>query len=80
MKTVYVQYYAALREQRGLSSETLQTAAETPRSLYSELSGTHAFSLAHDRLKVIVNENFVEWDSPLNHRDTVVFVPPVAGG
>ena len=80
MKTIYVQYYAALREQRGLSSETLQTAADTPRSLYAELSGTHAFSLPHDRLKVIVNENFVEWESSLNHRDTVVFVPPVAGG
>lgn len=80
MKSIDIEYYAILREQRGLSSETVQTAADTAKDLYVELTDQHQFSMTLDTLKVVVNEEFREWDHALNEGDTVVFIPPVAGG
>jgi molybdopterin converting factor subunit 1 len=79
-KEIQIQYFAILREQRGLSEESLTTTAETPRSLYEELKVLHQFSMDMESLKVVVNEEFSDWDSPLNKGDSVVFIPPVAGG
>lgn len=79
-RTVEIQYYALLREQRGMSVESTETGAETPEALYAELRERHGFTLAHENLKVVVNEEFVDWLHPLNDGDTVVFIPPVAGG
>ncbi|MFP6596397.1 MAG: MoaD/ThiS family protein [Candidatus Hydrogenedentota bacterium] len=80
MKSIDIEYYAILREQRGLSSETVQTTADTAKDLYVELTDQHQFSMTLDTLKVVVNEEFREWDHALNEGDTVVFIPPVAGG
>lgn len=79
-KTLRVQYYALFREQAGRSEETLDTSAATPGELYSELQARHPFSLAREQLKVAINADFREWDAPLTNGDTVVFIPPVAGG
>jgi len=75
-----VQYYALLREQAGRSDEALETVARTPRELYEELKGRHPFSLAPEMLRVAVNAEFGEWTQPLADGDSVVFIPPVAGG
>ena len=80
MKSFNVLYFASLREQRGVSAETIESDAASPRFLYNELAALHQFRLAPERIKVIVNEQFVDWDSPLCSGDSVVFVPPVAGG
>ena len=79
-KTLRVQYYALFREQAGRSEETLDTVAATPGELYSELQSRHPFSLTREQLKVAINADFREWDAPLTNGDTVVFIPPVAGG
>jgi molybdopterin converting factor subunit 1 len=79
-KTLRVQYYAILREQAGRSEETLDTVAATPAELYAELRSRHPFRLEPGQLKVALNAEFREWHSPLRHGDTVVFIPPVAGG
>jgi molybdopterin-guanine dinucleotide biosynthesis protein A len=79
-KTVRVQYYAILREQAGRSDETLDTSAATPAELYAELRKRHPFQLAPGQLKVALNSEFGDWQTPLQHGDTVVFIPPVAGG
>ena len=55
-------------------------SAATPRELYAELRARHGFSLSADSLKVAVNERFGDWQQALVDGDTVVFVPPVAGG
>jgi len=73
-------YYAALREQRGLSEEPLDTEATTPAALYEELRARHALRLQPDQLRAAVNDAFVAWDAPLREGDTIVFIPPVAGG
>jgi molybdopterin-guanine dinucleotide biosynthesis protein A len=79
-KTVRVQYYAILREQAGRSEETLDTSAVTPTQLYAELQQRHSFQLAPAQLKVALNAEFSDWQTLLKHGDTVVFIPPVAGG
>jgi len=79
-RTVHVQYYAILREQAGRSSETLTTAAATPAELYAELAGRRGLRLAREHLKVAINAEFGDWHAPLSDNDSVVFIPPVAGG
>ena len=79
-KNISVQYFAMLREQRGLSKETLATHAQSAAALYEELRAQHGFTLPLDRMRVIVNETFQPRNVTLSEGDVVVFVPPVAGG
>ncbi|MET0532651.1 MAG: NTP transferase domain-containing protein [Steroidobacter sp.] len=79
-RTLRIQYYAILREQAGRSEETLDSTAATPAELYDELRKRHPFQLAATQLKVALNSEFSDWHTPLRHGDTVVFIPPVAGG
>ena len=80
MKTVHLQYFALLREQRGLASETLATSATTAAQLYDELRARHAFTLPSDRLRVAIDNEFAPWSTPLADNARIVFIPPVAGG
>lgn len=80
MKSIRVQYFAILREQRGLAHETLRTEAASPGALYEELRARHGFSLPVDRIRAAVNDEFVATDAALRDGDAVVFIPPVAGG
>ena len=77
---VTVQYYAIMREQAGRSVENIQTAAPTAADLYSELVARYGFTLSPHQLKVAVNAEFSDWSRPLAAGDSVVFIPPVAGG
>jgi molybdopterin converting factor subunit 1 len=79
-KTISVQYFAILREERGVPQEKLSTAAATPAALYDELRTRHHFTLPGDRVRAAVNDAFVAADTPLHEGDRVVFIPPVAGG
>jgi sulfur-carrier protein len=79
-KLVHIRYFALLREERGVGNESVRTCSQTARQLFDELSQEHRFSLGYDRLNVAVNEEFANWDTQLNNEDTVVFIPPVAGG
>ena len=80
MTRVNLQYYAQLREQAGASAEQVSTTAATLRDLYDELRARHGFTLPIDALKVAVNTQFSDWNRALADGDTVVFIPPVAGG
>jgi molybdopterin converting factor subunit 1 len=77
---VRLEYFALLREQRGVGAETIETAAATARDLYRELAAAHGFTLGAERVKVAINNEFASWDRPLAANDTIVFIPPVAGG
>ena len=80
MKTVLVRYFAILREQRGLAEERLDTEAATAGELYEQLRGRHGFSLPAKRLRVALNDEFAPWSASLRDGDSLVFLPPVAGG
>jgi molybdopterin synthase sulfur carrier subunit len=77
---ITVHYYAMLREQAGRSTEQRTTSAITPGDLYAELARVHRFAMPVDNLRVAVNDAFTSMDHPLHDRDTVTFIPPVAGG
>ena len=77
---VTIEYYAMLREERGCQSETVNTDAVTAADLYESLKKEHSLSLNQETLRVAINEEFREWNSTLSDNDTVVFLPPVAGG
>lgn len=79
-KQIHVQYFALLREERGLSAESVQTGSETALQLFEELNRKHKFSLNSERLNVAINEEFQPWDTVIKNGDAVVFLPPVAGG
>ena len=80
MKNLTVQYFAILREQRGLTEEKLATTAATPTALYDELRDRHGFTLPADRVRAAVNDEFVPPTAALREGDRIVFIPPVAGG
>jgi len=80
VKTVSVRYFAILREQRGLGEERVSTNAATTGELYEELRGLHRFTLPPERLRVAVNDEFESWGASVHDGDTLVFIPPVAGG
>jgi molybdopterin converting factor small subunit len=73
-------YYAILREQRGLDEEQVETSAKTAAQLYEELAAAHSFSLEASQLKVVINAQIRDWDCRITPGDSVVFLPPVAGG
>lgn len=77
---VTVQYFAILRDQRGVASERLSTHAATAGELYTELRARYGFTINPKMLKVAVNDEFATWDAPLKDGDKVVFLTPVAGG
>ena len=79
-KTVTLLYFALLREQRGLDSETCATQAATAGELYEDLKKEYGFSLARADLRVSINGDFVDFDRPIANGDEIVFIPPVAGG
>jgi molybdopterin-guanine dinucleotide biosynthesis protein A len=78
--SVRVQYFAVLREQAGRSEEMLDTTAATAAELFTELQRRYPFQLTPAQLKVAINAEFSDWHTPLHSGDTIVFIPPVAGG
>lgn len=79
-KKIVVRYFAILRQERGRADEEVESYARTPLELYQELRGRHDFSLGDEALRVAVNDSFSDWNATLSNRDTVAFLPPVAGG
>jgi molybdenum cofactor guanylyltransferase len=79
-RQLQVQYYAMLREQAGRSAETVTSRARDARELFEELRAARGLTLRPEQLRVAVNDEFADWERPLAAGDTVVFLPPVAGG
>lgn len=79
-RTLQIQYFALLREQAGRNAETVSSQARDARELYRELRARHGLQLEPEQLRVAVNEEFADWSQALREGDTVVFLPPVAGG
>lgn len=79
-KRVLIHYFALLREQRGKSKEWVKTEAASLGELYSELRDKHGFTLGLDQLKVALNADFASMESGFEEKDTIAFIPPVAGG
>lgn len=79
-KKIKIQYFAILREERGVDLDELETSARTPEEVYETLKDQHGFSMSFKNLRVAINDEFESGDHELKDGDTVVFIPPVAGG
>lgn len=76
----HVLYFASLRDRSGLSEELRESAATTPAELYDEVRAAYGFEVERRHLRVAVDAVFADWDRALAGGETVVFIPPVAGG
>ena len=80
LRGIRVQYFALLREQAGRNAETVNSRARDARELYEELRAARGLKLRPEQLRVAINEEFADWSQTLAEGDSVVFLPPVAGG
>jgi molybdopterin-guanine dinucleotide biosynthesis protein A len=77
---IKVIYFAVLRDLAKKKEELLSVdPGTTPQSLYDMLQEKYSFP-DQDTYKVAINDNFTEWNEPLNQQDIIVFMPPVTGG
>ncbi len=79
-KKIKLMYFAKIRQLTNTDQEILFSNAETPRDLYLELQIKYKFDYPLTSLKVAINEEYCSFDSKIESNDTVVFIPPVAGG
>ena len=74
--TLTVLYFAALREEKGRSVETLEKVAlMSVGELFFML-----FSRSHTGIRFALNQRYVSADTLLEDGDEVAFLPPLGGG
>ena len=77
---IKVIYFAVLRDLAKKKEELLSVdPGTTPQSLYDMLQEKYSFP-DQNTYKVAINNNFTEWNEPLDQQDIIVFMPPVTGG
>ena len=79
-KEIKLIYFAKVRQMTGIDQETIMTTANTPKEIYNELKLKYDFNFPEDYLKVAINEEYSSFLTELKSGDTLVFIPPVAGG
>lgn len=80
MKSINVRYFAILREEAGLETETIKVEAKTYGELYQHLQVKHKFTIPLEMIQVAVDDEFSHLHHDIKDGDQVVFIPPVAGG
>lgn len=79
-----VLYFAWLRERIGHPRETIQTSAQTVRELIAQLAAMddwHASALSDlDAVRVAIDQELSELDSPIANAREIAFFPPMTGG
>jgi molybdopterin converting factor subunit 1 len=79
MKKLNIEYFAIFRERAGVDRESVETDLATPGELFAELTRRHGFP-EMETVKVAINDEFGDWHAQLQDGDSIVFIPPVAGG
>jgi molybdopterin synthase sulfur carrier subunit len=84
MTTVYIKYFASVREAMGTGTETLDTSATTLAELRDALiarGGAGGAALARGMaVRLALNQVMVDEATPLKEGCEVAFFPPVTGG
>lgn len=79
-----VLYFAWVRERIGVPRETIETRAQTVRDLVDELRNKeerYAAAFADiSALKVALDQELGDFDTPLDGVREVAFFPPMTGG
>jgi len=77
---VKMMYFASIRESVGISQEVLETKSTNADQLLHEIVEKYNLALSLEHIKIAINEEYVAFNTLLNEGDTVVLIPPVAGG
>ena len=77
---IKVKYFAAIREAIGINEEFIDGNCSTPLELFEFLKEKYRFEFEESNIKVAINDEYAEFTQPLSELDTIVFIPPVAGG
>lgn len=84
MTTLQVLYFAWVRERVGLSSEQITTQAATVADLVAELrTREERYALAFSdlsALRVAIDQDLRDFNTPLAGAREVAFFPPMTGG
>lgn len=79
-----VLYFAWVRERIGHPKDKIETGAATVRDLVAELRGREdRYEVAFadlDALRVAVDQELADFDTPLDGVREVAFFPPMTGG
>ena len=51
----------------------------TPKDIYKQLNEMYGLP-DNPNLKIAINDSFASWESELQDKDKLVFIPPVTGG
>jgi len=82
--TLEILYFAWVRERIGVPRETVETNAATVADLLRELSAREdRYALAFSdlsALRVAIDQDLADFDSPLSSAREVAFFPPMTGG
>lgn len=69
--------FAQVRDQLGFGQREVKfTQGETPRQIMARVAPDVDWS----HIRVAVDCEYVEWDSPLNSARELALIPPVSGG
>ncbi len=74
---VTVLAFAQARDQLGWPERVVEYAPdETPRALLARL----APELAWEKMRVAVDQEYHDWDTPIGPATEIALIPPVSGG
>ena len=77
---ITVHYFAKLRDLTNKEKESIEIAIEsTPKDIYKKLNEIYGLP-DNPNLKIAINDSFASWESELQDKDKLVFIPPVTGG
>ena len=77
---IHLRYFASIREALGRREETQEVPEGTTVHGVWQRLVARCPSLADQRFRPAVNQEYVGDDTPLGEGDELVFVPPVSGG
>lgn len=77
---VHLKYYSFFSQWRGLSEETLEVPYPTAQELYSFQKDLFQYGFPQEKIRLAINDEFCNWDTPLKEGDKIVFIAPVSGG
>jgi len=79
-KKLTLRYFALLGARRGTQTEAYETEARTARELLHELQSGNTIPLTTNIVQAAINDEFVDWDTPIHDGDQITLLPPFSGG
>ena len=79
-KKIQLLYFASIRQKTILSEETIETHAQTILELWYNIKEKYQLTLDDKLIRFAVNEEYQNMNYQLKDNDSIVFIPPVAGG